>query len=35
MVYYIDSTDTADGKKALGICQKMETEFDIHLGCQL
>ena len=35
MVYYIDSTTTADGKKAFGICQKMETEFDIHLGCQL
>ena len=35
MPYYIDSTVTADGKKAFGICQKMETEFDIHLGCQL
>jgi hypothetical protein len=35
MVYYIDSTTTADGKKAFGICQKMETEFHFHLGCQL
>jgi hypothetical protein len=33
MVHYIDSTATADGKKAFGICQKMETEFDIRLGC--
>ncbi len=33
MAYYNDSTVTGDGKKAFGICQKIEKEFDIHLGC--
>jgi len=34
MAYYNDSTGTADGKRAFAICQKIENEFDIHLGCQ-
>ena len=34
MAYYDDSTVTGDGKKAFGICQNIEKEFDIHLGCQ-
>jgi hypothetical protein len=34
MAYYDDSTATADGKRAFAICQKIENDFDIHLGCQ-
>lgn len=34
MAYYIDSTVTADGKKAFAICHKIENEFDIQLGCR-
>ncbi len=35
MAYYIDSTATDDGKRAFGICQKIESEFDIQLACKL
>jgi hypothetical protein len=33
MAYYNDSTATVEGKKAFGICQKIEKEFDVVLGC--
>jgi hypothetical protein len=35
MVYYIDSTVTADGKKAFAVCENIQNEFDIQLGCKL
>ena len=35
MAYYIDSTVTADGKKAFAICKKIQNEFDVQLACKL
>jgi hypothetical protein len=35
MAYYIDSTVTADGKKAFAICEKLQNDFDIQLACKL
>jgi hypothetical protein len=35
MAYYIDSTVTADGKKAFAICEMVQNEFDIQLACKL
>jgi hypothetical protein len=35
MVHYIDSTVTADGKKAFAVCDKIQNEFDIQLACKL
>ena len=34
LAYYIDSTVTDDGKKALAVCEKIESEFDIQLACK-
>jgi hypothetical protein len=35
MVHYIDSTVTADGKKAFAVCDKIQHEFEIQLACKL
>jgi len=35
LVHYLDSTVTADGKKAFAVCEKIQNEFDIRLGCKL
>jgi hypothetical protein len=35
MAFYVDSTVTADGKKAFAICEKLQNEFDIQLACKL
>ena len=34
LAHYIDSTVSDDGKKALAICEKIQHEFDIQLGCK-
>jgi hypothetical protein len=34
LAYYIDSTVTADGKKAFAVCEKLQNEFDIQLACK-
>lgn len=34
-VHYIDSTVTNDGKKAFVVCEKVQNEFDLNLGCKL
>ncbi|MGQ0762683.1 MAG: hypothetical protein ACT4OT_11825 [Acidobacteriota bacterium] len=33
LAHYIDSTETVDGKKALAVCETLENEFDIRIGC--
>ncbi len=35
LVHYIDSTVTNDGKKAFVVCEKVQNEFDLNLGCKL
>ena len=35
LVLYLDSTVTADGKKARAVCDKIQTEFGIQIGCKL
>lgn len=35
LAHYIDSTVAKDGKKAFAVCEKVQNEFDINLGCKL
>jgi hypothetical protein len=34
MAFYIDATVSDDGKKAYAICETIENEFNIQLGCK-
>jgi hypothetical protein len=34
MTYYLDSTDSDDGKKAYAICEIIKNEFNIQIGCK-
>jgi hypothetical protein len=34
MTYYLDSTDSDDGKKAYDICEIIKNEFNIQIGCK-
>lgn len=33
MVFFPTTTKTPDGRKALGVCQKIESEFSVRMGC--
>jgi hypothetical protein len=33
LVFYLDSTQSQDGKKAFELCRKIESEFGKRLGC--
>ena len=34
-VHYIDNTHSNDGTKAFAICERMQKEFEVQLGCKL
>jgi len=34
MAHYIDSTVSDDGKKAFAVCERIQKDFDIQLGCK-
>ncbi|HEX5704336.1 MAG TPA: hypothetical protein VFX97_14125 [Pyrinomonadaceae bacterium] len=33
MVFFTKGTKTADGRKAVGVCQQIESEFKVRMGC--
>lgn len=34
-VHYVDTTVSDNGKRAFAICERMQKEFDVQLGCKL